>query len=378
MSNIVNSTPKLNKLKIIGIAIIFTILVFAGDNIIACAADSTLNVQDETPVLTRYEFSAEKMGVPIRILAYASNETQVKDAVEKVWNRFDELNTILSDYDPESEVIRVCREFGGTEKHAPVSEDLRRTLEESRKYCVLTEGAFDPTVSPIVKLWRRSRTFRERPPQGILEKARTKVGLNVWEINDSGLKTNEGVRFDFGGIAKGVALDDSLEIMREAGIASVLIDASGDLRIGDPPPDRNGWIVGVASLLDKPSFYCELSNVGIASSGDANRYVIIDGVRYSHIIDPRTCEPLTRRCVSAVMAPDATSADALASALCVLGKEAQPVLERLRKTDGEPLEYILLTVKSNVEEATSDADVEIWASATFLKLFYESKEPPTN
>ena len=359
--------------RIIKASVFLRILAVVASCCFTFASEPTLNARENDEAgLTRYEFNAEKMGVPVRILAYASNETQVNSAVEKVWKRFDELNAILSDYDPESEVIRACRDFGGTGNYAAVSVDLRRALEESRKYCVLTDGAFDPTVSPIVKLWRRSRIFHERPPQGVLASAKTKIGLNVWDLSESGLKTENGVRLDFGGIAKGIALDESLEIMRKFGITSVLIDASGDLRIGDPPPGQDGWIVGVASLLDKPAFYCALSNVGIASSGDANRYVVIDGVRYSHIIDPRTCEPLTQRCVSAVMAPDATSADALASALCVLGKGAPPIFERIRKEGVEPLEYILLTVKPEVEELRSNDEVDVLATPVFSRLFEES------
>ena len=304
--------------------------------------------------LTRFEFSEQKMGVPVSVILYAGSPEKAQEAVDAVWKRFDELNDVLSDWDPESEIVRVCRMAGESGESVAVSNELRHALEESRRYCELTDGAFDATVGPIVKLWRRSRYFHEAPPKSMLESSKKNVGLDV------------------GGIAKGIVMDEALEILRSMGINSALLNASGDLRIGDPPPGKNGWTVGVASLDDEPAFYKELANVGVASSGDANRYVEIDGVRYSHIIDPRTCEPLTRRCVATVLAPTATTADALASALCVLGPQDAPaVLEKIREEgigDGrrlEPFEYVLFVVKPDVEPPYDGDKIEIYATEYF-------------
>lgn len=329
----------------------------------------------------RYEFSEEKMGVPTRLLFYAFSDEKATVAAQAVWERFDELNSILSDWDPESEIIQACRAIESSGERVAVSDDLRRALLESRKYCELTRGAFDSTVSPIVKLWRRSRYFHERPPAKMLDAAKERVGLNVWNLDDDGLWAEKGVRFDVGGVAKGIVLDEALRILNDHEITSALIDASGDLRIGDPPPDKDGWIVGVSSLGDEPAFYCELSNVGVATSGDANRYVEIDGVRYSHIIDPRTGEPLTSRCVATVLAPTATTADALASALCVLGpREAPEAFDEIRRQgvgNGElsPFDYILIEVADNPSEG--EPDVETLASPRFRELFDAARKERT-
>ena len=323
--------------------------------------------------LQRYEYTAEKMGVPVSVTFYAKDAAQADEAIAAVWRRFDELNSILSDWDPESEIIRVCREAEETgDFFLETSDELYRALRESRLYCELTEGAFDATVSPIVKLWRRSRYFKELPPKSVLDVAKTKVGLNVWELKEKRVKTQKGVRFDVGGIAKGIVMDEALDLLKEFGIDSALINASGDLRLGNPPPGKKGWTVGVASLGEKPAFYRELSNVGVASSGDANRYVEIDGVRYSHIVDPRTGEPLTRRCVATVVAPTGTTADALASALCVLGaEESSRIFDKIKKEglgDGKPLEtleYVLILVKDHAEEPYDDSNCEFFASSLF-------------
>ena len=309
----------------------------------------------------RFEFAEQKMGVPTRILMYAPDAETASAAAAAVWKRFDDLNAALSDYDSESEIVRVCRESGKIGAPVAISDDLRRTLEESRRFCVLTGGAFDATVGPVVKLWRRSRYFNERPPEKILEAAKKTVGLDGWKLTDEGVETALNVRFDVGGIAKGFALDEALATLKTFGIESALVDAGGDLRLGAAPPGKDGWTIGIAGLVKdgEPAFYKTLSNVGVASSGDANRFLEIDGVRYSHIIDPRTCEPLTRRCVATVVASDATAADALASAVCVLGIEEAPALiERLKSGEAgdsgssdrfKTLETILYRVQSDAE-----------------------------
>ena len=322
--------------------------------------------------LKRYEFSEQKMGVPASLIFYAPNEEKAKEAASAVWKKFDELNAILSDWDSESEIIQACRRSEETDDFVPISDELRNALEKSRKYCQLTEGAFDATVGPIVKLWRRSRYFHELPPESVLAPAKKRVGLGVWKIDERGVYVEKNVRFDVGGIAKGIVMDEALEVLRDQGITSALINASGDLRIGDPPPGKKGWIVGISSLNDAPTCYRELSNVGVASSGDANRYVEIAGVRYSHIVDPRSCEPLTRRCVATVVAPTATTADALASALCVLGVEEAPsIFEKIRREgidDGKelaPFDYVLFVVKDDAIPPYDENEVDSYATPFF-------------
>lgn len=324
--------------------------------------------------LERREYSAEKMGVPVRILFYAENKEDADAAADAVWSCFDDLNAIMSDYDVDSEIIQVCRKTGESGEPVQIGEDLRKVLEESRRFCELTDGAFDVTVSPVVKLWRRSRYFKQRPPEKTLNAAKKRVGLNVWSLDENGVSAEKDVRFDVGGIAKGYALDKALRILQERGFDRALIDASGDLRIGNPPPGKNGWNVGIASLNDKPACYCELANVGVCCSGDANRYLEIDGVRYSHIIDPRDGEPLTRRCVCAVLASNATTADALASALCVLGgEEFEKVAERVRKNDTEieegakTLEFVIIQVKKDAEPPYNEENTDVYATPFFKK-----------
>jgi thiamine biosynthesis lipoprotein len=131
------------------------------------------------------------------------------------------------------------------------------------------------------------------------------------------------MRLDFGGIAKGYAADECLRIFRALGMASALVDASGDIALGAPPPGTRGWVVAVAELNDpdKVGRSLLLSECGVATSSDARQALVLNGVRYSHIIDPRTGWALTTHCSVTVVAKTAALADGWASALSVLGGE---------------------------------------------------------
>ena len=160
-----------------------------------------------------------------------------------------------------------------------------------------------------------------------LAKARELVDYRLIRL-DHKQKTVEllkrDMRLDLGGIAKGYALDEAQKVLGEHGIRRALIDAGGDIVMGDPPPGKQGWTIGVARLNPQadPSRYLSLARVAIATSGDTWQHVEIDSRRYSHLVDPRTGIGLTDHCSVTVIAPTAMAADGLASALSVLGPQA--------------------------------------------------------
>jgi thiamine biosynthesis lipoprotein len=133
-----------------------------------------------------------------------------------------------------------------------------------------------------------------------------------------------GVRLDAGGVAKGYAADQARDVLAEAGFSRALVVAGGDLSIGDPPPGRRGWNVALAGLdpdRAAPGSPLMLARCGVSTSGDAEQWVEIGGVRYSHIVDPRTGKALQGRRSDSVVAANATSSDMLATALSVLGPD---------------------------------------------------------
>jgi len=292
--------------------------------------------------LERFEYLETKMAVPVRLIFYTDSPSKADEAAAAVYRRFDELNDSMSDWSPESEIVRACRTSGQTGEPVPISTDLFRVLEQARFFCEKTGGAFDPTVSPVVKLWRRSRSFGKRPPEKNLAKAKSLVGLDQWSLTPPDGENRPllavaaaDVRLDLGGIAKGFAIDEGFDILKQYGFSSILVDAGGDMRLGDAPPDKEGWTISIASLdKEQPLETISAANRAIACSGDSFQFVEIDGVRYSHIIDPRSGEPLTGRCVVSVFAPTASAADALASAVSVLGiDEGGDLIESLPDTN---------------------------------------------
>jgi len=276
------------------------------------------------------------MGVPFNIVLYAPDRATANRGFAAVSRRVARLEAIFSDYDSQSEVGRLCRNSPARQGEK-VSDDLWKVLCRSQSLSARTDGAFDVTVGPLTKLWRRARRRREMPSPERLAEARTPVGYKHVRL-DCRHHTVQllapKMRLDFGGIAKGYAADEALSELARLGITRALVDASGDIAIGDPPPSKKGWKIGIAPLEPgaEPSRMLLLANCAVATSGDAFQYVEIDGRRYSHIVDPRTGLGLTTRSSVSIVASDCTTADSLASAVSVLG--VKDGLELVEKTSG--------------------------------------------
>ncbi|MBN2021226.1 MAG: FAD:protein FMN transferase [Pirellulales bacterium] len=277
------------------------------------------------PQPTRFERTGLEMAVPVRLLFYAPDEATANRAAETAFSRFRQLNAIMSDYDAQSE-LRKLGDLSGDGQFHPVGEDLWRVLAASREFSRQSDGAFDVTVGPVVRLWRRARRQHELPKPVQLAAARRAVGWELIELDEKRRAVRlaaPGMRLDLGGIAKGYAVDEALKAMAAVGVDRALIDAGGDIGLGAAPPDKPGWRIGVIRLEANgpPQHYVVLAHRAIATSGDTWQSVEINGKRYSHLVDPRTGVGLTDHSNVTVIASDATTADALASAVSVLGPE---------------------------------------------------------
>jgi len=267
------------------------------------------------------------MGSKARVVIYAQSE---QDATTAATNAFEEMsrqNAILSDYDPSSESMQLVKKAPSEWHNA--SQDLVKVLTLSRTVWQASSGAFDPTVGPVTHLWRPAFKDEALPDADELRFALQSVGMQHLELDaeQSRIRFDQtGMLFDFGGVGKGYAAQKALHVLSEHGCPSALVDLGGDLAIGDPPPGKKGWRVMIDTGLQLPHEVV-LANVGVATSGDQFRYLEVDGVRYSHIIDPRTGYGLTKRVAVTVIAPEPWLADALASAASVMGQSG---LERLR------------------------------------------------
>ncbi|MFM7070184.1 MAG: FAD:protein FMN transferase [Planctomycetota bacterium] len=256
--------------------------------------------------------------------APASGEKpRFEQALDAAFARIRTLDKVLSDYDDASELSRLSA-ASPTAKRVPVSGDLWRALERADAMSRLTDGAFDATVGPLTRLWRRSRRQRELPSAERLAAAREAVGyqlVRLHAVEKSVELLRPNMRLDMGGIGQGLAADEALAELRRWGFPRALVNASGDIVAGEPPPDMAGWRVGIAPLdpAAPPSHFLSLKRGAVSTSGDAFQFVEIAGQRYSHIVDPRTGLGVVDRSSVSVVASDGTTADALATALCVLG-----------------------------------------------------------
>ena len=279
----------------------------------------------------RFEFSEPHLGTIVAVTLYAPTETVATEAAVATFARIQELNRILSDYLEESEVTRLCR-TAGSGTSVEVSSELFEVLSRSIALSAATNGAFDVTLGPVIKLWRAARRQRKLPDPQQLIAAKKWVGWKNVKLNAEHRTVEllqSGMQLDFGGIAKGYIAQEACDLLKRRGLNRCLIAVAGDIVAGDPPwgadgSETEGWKIGVAPLDNPegpPSRMLRLKNGAVSTSGDAFQFVEIGGIRYSHIVDPTTGVGLTQRSSVTVIAPDGTTADGLATAVTILGVE---------------------------------------------------------
>ena len=271
----------------------------------------------------RFEFRRRQMGSAVRIVLYAP-EQAAQTAAATAFKRIRDLDVIFSNYRQDSELAGLCRQAGlGPQK---VSTELFSVLQESMRFSRISGGVFDVTVGPYVDLWRDARQQGRLPDPTELAHAKALLGYRkvVLKPRSRTVKLQQqGMKLDLGGIAKGFIAAEALRVIQNHGIPRALVDAGGDIVMGSPPPGREGWQIAIEGVSGHKNPVAEvpLKNVAIATSGDIHRGVEIDGIRYSHILDPRTGLGLTNSSLVTVVAPDGLTADALATVLSLLPPE---------------------------------------------------------
>jgi thiamine biosynthesis lipoprotein len=277
------------------------------------------------PVLVRHEYTEPHMGTRFQITFYAPGEAAAKRAAKAAFARIAQLDGIMSDYRPTSELMQLCQKAGGPP--ITVSEDLFIVLAKAQDISRSSDGAFDVTVGPVVRLWRAARKTKQMPDEQELKQALALVGYQNIRLDEKDRTVQllkAGMQLDLGGIAKGYSADEALAALRKRGITRALVAAGGDIAVSGPPPGKEGWSIGIAPLEDpnkKPSRYLILRNGAVSTSGDAEQYVEIGGKRYSHIVDPRTGLGLVGRMSVTVVARRGILSDSLTKVVAVLGPE---------------------------------------------------------
>jgi FAD:protein FMN transferase len=277
------------------------------------------------------------MGMEVGIQLDAPGEAIARAAATRAFAEIARLDGLLSDYRPDSDVRAVAAAAPSARVVAP---EVIEVLELAMAVARATGGAFDPTMAPVGALWRAARLSGNLPSAEEMTAARALVGWQRVQIDRAQSTVRlpvAGMTLDLGGIAKGYILQRAITALRAAG-ARGLITAGGDIVASEPRRGSQGWAVqiGCAALADRrgtitrPVSVALLDREALATSGDTAQFVVIDGVRYSHVVDPATGLGLTDHRTVHVRAPDGTTADAWATALSVLGPE------RSRQVDVPP------------------------------------------
>jgi thiamine biosynthesis lipoprotein len=297
-------------------------------------------------VLNPYEAVEPHMGTLFRIKLYAPNAPTAQRAFHAAFDRIDQLDKILSDYRPESELSRITQEAVG--HPVRVSYDLFRVAQSAEQLSIGTNGAFDLTIGPLTHLWRQARQDHALPQRDAVQSALARCGYQKLHL-DAGAQTVEfdapRMLLDAGGIAKGYAADEALTVLANLGLHSALVAASGDLAFGDAPPGQPGWKIGIDSFdrADKPfTRVLMLSNAAVSTSGNSEQHLEAGGKTYSHIIDPKTGMGLQDDLTVTAISQHGITADAAATAISVLGCE-----KGLAYTASQPDLAVFILVRSN-------------------------------
>lgn len=271
------------------------------------------------------------MGTFARVVAVGMDSRMTKACIEMAFEELQRVDNLMSDYKPDSQISKVNRDAFRQPVlvSEPVFEVLRRSVEFSKK----TAGAFDVTVGPLVDLWRLAGEREAVPSEKELAEARAKVGYEKLILNEEAKMVSfavEGMRLDLGGIAKGYAIDMAIEAMQRGGAIGGMVDVGGDIRcFGAPPEEKEKWAIGLQDPGTQEEDFAggplvlvlKLIDEAVATSGGYRRFVLIGETAYSHIVDPGTSYAAEGLSSVTVIAKSAMDADALATAVSVMGPE---------------------------------------------------------
>lgn len=288
--------------------------------------------------LVRYEDSRMSMGCAYTIVAYDYDAERLTRIVNTAFDEVDRIDRLMSHYKMDSPLSRLNRE--GAKGSVKVEPELFEFIREALRYGRESDGAFDITVGPLMKAWGFFRSDGRIPSDAEISELRGRVGYQH-VILDADKQTirfdREGVELDLGGIAKGYAVDRVALLLKNHKIESALISAGGSTLYGlGAPPDGKGWEVKIQNPVDatKAAFTVSLKNQALSISGSYEKFFEIGGVRYSHVMNPRTGRPVPNVLSVAVLTASGTAGDALDNIFYVQGVErSRNYLKRLPQTE---------------------------------------------
>ena len=284
------------------------------------------------------------MGTFARVVAIAEDSGTAKKCIQAAFLEIHSVDELMSDYKSDSEISKI--NLDAYKAPVRVSKPTFEVLQTSIKFSKLTHGAFDITVGPLVDLFHSAQEKGVAPGKEQIAQAKLKVGFEKLKLDNQNSTVTfsvDGMRVDLGGIAKGYAIDKAVEAMQQCGAIGGMVDIGGDIRcFGAPPKHRKQWLIGLQDPntttdefgMGQSLLVLKLTDAAIATSGGYRRFALIEGKKYSHIIDTKTGYSSNQLASVTIISKNAIDVDALATAVSVMGQErGLALIEELPQTE---------------------------------------------
>ncbi|WP_417856890.1 FAD:protein FMN transferase [Xanthomarina gelatinilytica] len=264
------------------------------------------------------------MGSRFDITVVANSQPEANAYIDEAVNEISRIENLISSWKPDSQTSLINKNAGI--KPVVVDKELFNLIKRSIDISKLTQGAFDISYASMDKIWKFDGSMANLPSPEAIKSSVEKVGYKnilLNEENSSVFLKSEGMKIGFGAIGKGYAADKAKELLIEKGVSAGIINASGDMNTWGKQPNGETWKIAITNPLNKDKVFALLpiDNRAIVTSGNYEKFVKFNNIRYSHIIDPRTGYPSKGIISISVIAPKAELADALATSIFVMGKE---------------------------------------------------------
>ncbi|MFK8006407.1 MAG: FAD:protein FMN transferase [Saprospiraceae bacterium] len=302
-----------------------------------------------------YKRTVKLMGSRFDITVVAKDSIAANTHIDSAVKEIKRIEKLISSWDKNSQTSEINKNAGI--KPVKVDVELFNLIERAIGLSELTDGAFDISYASMDRIWKFDGSMKIMPSEDEIKNSVAKVGfVNILldKNNNTVFLKQKGMKIGFGAVGKGYAADQAKDLLIEQGVVSGIINASGDMNTWGKQPNGNEWKVAITNPLNKNKAFALLpiTDGAVVTSGNYEKYVNFKGTRYSHIIDPRTGYPSSGIISVTVFAPKAELADALATSVFVMGKEAG--LDRINQLP--KIECIIIDEQGNI---TKSKNIEI-------------------
>jgi thiamine biosynthesis lipoprotein len=273
-----------------------------------------------------YDKSLKLMGNRFQLTAVSNSETLANTAIDAGIREIQRIEKLLTTYNEESETALINRNAGI--HPVKITKETFDLIRRSQKISEITQGAFDITYGSVEKrLWNFDAEMRKLPDAKTASKMVRLINyrnIQLDELDYSVMLKEKGMRIGFGGIGKGYAAERAKLVMKENGIESGIVNASGDMTTWGLQPDGKPWTIGIAdpNAKDKIFSYMNITDMAVATSGNYEKFILVDGQKYSHTINPKTGLPIRGIKSVTIISPNAEIADAMATPVMIMGIRA--------------------------------------------------------